>query len=326
MKNNRLRVLSLLFVVVCLIATSIPVVAQGVAEAVEIRTLVDDLGREVEIAYPIPSIVSLAPSISELVCAAGACDKIVGVDKNTNYPESLQDVPVVMSSFNDTNVEAIVALDPGLVIVAGINSQEQIKSLEDMGIPVYALENPKTLADIPDLFRKFGVLIDEEETMADLAEDFNKRMDVITEALDGVEAVSVFYEIDATDPNSPWTTGAGTFIDELITLAGGENIAAELDGEWMQVSIEFLVEKDPDTIVLADANYGVTAETIAARVGWEDLYAVTAGNILPMDSDIASRPGPRMIDAAEQMASFFHPEIFDNDVEPVEPVETVVAN
>ncbi len=120
---------------------------------------------------------------------------------------------------------------------------------------------------------------------------------------------SVFYELDATDPAKPFTVGKGTFITMLIERAGGYNIAAEIGG-YPQMSLEEVVAADPAFIILGDARYGVSPESIAERPGWSNLSAVTNGNVVPFNDDLVSRPGPRLVDALEELAKLLRPELF----------------
>ena len=138
------------------------------------------------------------------------------------------------------------------------------------------------------------------------------RVQQVVAAIAGAESrPTVFYELDATDPDNPYTTGAGTFIDTIITMAGGENIGAVLEGEYAQISAEEILLQDPEIIVLGDAPYGVTAETLAARAGWAGLQAVAAGRVYPFDPFLVSVPGPRLVEGLESMARLLHPELFD---------------
>lgn len=310
--NKKRRICSLT-VVICLLAVSFSMVlAQSTTtmEEIKVKSLTDGFKHKVEITYPLTKIVSLAPSVSEMVCAAGICDKLVAVDAYSNYPESLEEVEKVGNFSGELDLETILSLEPDLILAAEISAPEQIKSLEDLGIPVYQFKNPTDLDSMSEYFAEFGEVLDEEETMAAAAEDFAARLDAVRKTLKDVKPVRVFYEIDASDPASPWTTGAGTFIDNIITLAGGTNIAASQEGDWIQVSVEFLLESEPMAIFLADANYGITAESVAEREGWGKIAAVASGAIYPLDSDIASRPGPRLADAAEIMAEYLHPDAF----------------
>ncbi|HEX9333881.1 MAG TPA: ABC transporter substrate-binding protein, partial [Anaerolineales bacterium] len=114
---------------------------------------------------------------------------------------------------------------------------------------------------------------------------------------------------DGTDPAKPYTAGKGTFITQLIERAGGHNIAADLDG-YPQLSLEQVVAADPAFIILGDARYGVTPESIAQRPGWENLSAVKNGKVVPFNDDLVSRPGPRLVDALEELAKLLRPELF----------------
>lgn len=310
-KTRLLLIFSLVF---CLLSiVQVNVFAQEAVKEIETVVLVDDFDREITVNYPLRSIVSLAPSVTEMICATESCAKLSGVDAYSNYPESVDELEEVGSLTGELSLEKILALNPDLVIAAEINSPEQIKGLEDLGIPVYRIKNPKDLESMPELFRKFGEILDESDQMETVAARFETRLSEIRKLLKDAKAVSVFYEIDASDPTSPWTTGSGTFIDSLIQEAGGKNIAAEMDGEWLQISVEFLIEADPEIIVLGDANYGVTPESLSERDGWGDLSAVVNGAILSVDSDIVSRPAPRIIDALEILAQFLHPALFLNE-------------
>jgi len=121
--------------------------------------------------------------------------------------------------------------------------------------------------------------------------------------------ISIFYEIDGTDPAKPYTAGKDTFITLLIERAGGYNIAADIEG-YPQLSLEQVVAADPAFILLGDAAYGVTPESIATRPGWENLSAVKNGQVFPFDDNLLSRPGPRLVDGLEALAKLLRPELF----------------
>ncbi len=121
---------------------------------------------------------------------------------------------------------------------------------------------------------------------------------------------TVFYELDSTDVNAPWTAGPGTFIDLLMKRALAVNAAAQLDGQWVQMSLEALLKINPSIILLGDAAYGVTPELLAERPGWETLSAVSENQIFAFDDNLVSRPGPRLVDGYETLAKLLHPEVF----------------
>ena len=121
----------------------------------------------------------------------------------------------------------------------------------------------------------------------------------------------VFYEIDSTDPNAPWTAGPGSFIGSLIDRSGGVNLGEKLKDAYAQISIEQLLVDQPNIILVGDYTWGgVTAEDVMARSSWMGLEAVKRGNVYIFDDNLVSRPGPRMVDGLETMAKLLHPELF----------------
>lgn len=274
-------------------------------------TLTDGLGREVKLEGPAQRIVSLAPSITEFLFAVGAGSQTVGRDDASNFPEAALNVTSIGTTYGDLNTEAIVALKPDLVIAAQANTPEQVKSLEDLGITVYYLKDPVTFAELYEQVEFFGQLTGHEEEASALAESLAARVDAVTAAVANVtEKPKVFYEIDGTDASKPWTTGPGTFIDTMINMAGGVNVGGVLSAPYAQISAEEIVSQNPDIIVLGDAAFGVTSESVAARAGWGEITAVKDGSIFPFDDSLASRPGPRLVDGLEQLAKLLHPELF----------------
>lgn len=285
-------------------ATAVPATEAAVV------AFTDGLGREVKLEGPAQRVVSLAPSITEFLFAVGAGSQTVGRDEMSNFPEEALNVASIGSTYGDLNTEAILALKPDLVIAAQANTPEQVKALENLGVTVYYLNNPVTFAELFEQVKLFGQLTGHEEEASALAESLSVRVDAVTAATANfVEKPKVFYEIDGTDASKPWTTGAGTFIDTIIAMAGGVNIGGVLSEPYAQISVEEIVLQNPDFILLGDAAYGVTAESVAARPGWADLTAVKSGAIIPFDDNLASRPGPRLVDGLEEMLKILYPEL-----------------
>ena len=149
----------------------------------------------------------------------------------------------------------------------------------------------------------------EAEAVA-LTDSLKKRVAAVDEKIMPLSSgISVFYELDGTDPAKPYTAGKGTFITLLIERAGGYNIASDIDG-YPQLSLEQVVAADPAFIILGDSKWGTTPESIAQRPGWENLSAVKNGQVVPFDDDLLSRPGPRMVDGLEELAKLLRPELF----------------
>jgi iron complex transport system substrate-binding protein len=273
-------------------------------------TFTDGLGREITLDGPAQRILSLAPSNTEILFAIGAGDQVIGRDALSDYPEEAKSVTDIGSTFDALNTELIVSLNPDLVLMAEINNPEQAKQLEDLGLTVYYLKNPSTLEELYGNLEIVAQLTSHEQETASLIESLKARVAVVDEKIAPISSrFSVFYELDATDPAKPYTAGKGTFITQLIDRAGGYNIAADLDG-YPQMSLEQVVAADPAFIILGDARYGVSPESIAQRPGWENLTAVKSGNVLTFNDDLVSRPGPRLVDALEELAKMLRPELF----------------
>jgi iron complex transport system substrate-binding protein len=165
--------------------------------------LTDGLGRSIELASPAQRIISIAPSNTEILFALGAGQQVIGREEMSDYPSEAKDVASIGSVFQKMNTEAIVALDPDLILAAEINSPEQVKALEDLKLTVYYLPNPKTIDDLYANLETVGKLTGRSVEAAKLNETLKARYDaVIKKVADATEKPSVFYEIDATDPTA----------------------------------------------------------------------------------------------------------------------------
>ena len=274
-------------------------------------TFTDGLGRELKLDGPAQRVLSMAPSNTEILFAIGAGSQVAGRDSLSDYPEAAKTVTDIGSTFEALNTESIVSLKPDLVLAAEINTPEQVKQLEDLGLTVYYLKNPVTLEEMYDNLAIVAQLTGHEDEATALIESLKARVAAVDEKIAPLSSrPGVFYELDATDPAKPYTAGNGTFITLLIDRAGGYNIASDIDG-YPQLSLEQVVTADPAFIILGDARYGVSPESIAQRPGWENLSAVKNGNVVPFNDDLASRPGPRLVDALEELAKILRPELFE---------------
>jgi len=273
----------------------------------------DGLDREVILPGPAQKIISIAPSNTEILFALGAGSQVIGRDAFSDYPTDAQSLPDVGGGWGELNTELLVSLQPDLVLAAQINTAEQVKTLEDLGLTVYYLANPTDMdglyANLQEVARLTGRQAEADTLIADL----QTRVAAVEEVIAPLSyRPLVFYELDSTDPNAPWTSGPGTFIDLLINMAGGFNLGSDLEGEWVQVSVEELIAKDPAFILLGDSVWGgVTPDAVAARPGWEGIAAVENGQVYPFDDNLVSRPGPRLVDGLEELARLLHPEAFE---------------
>lgn len=275
-------------------------------------TMVDATGQTISLPEPAQRIVSLAPANTEILFALGAGSQVVGRDMFSDYPAEAQSVTDIGGGFSGLNIEAIVAQQPDLVLGSALLPPDQVKALQDVGLVVYVLENPQDFEGLYTIIRAVARLSGREGQAGKLVNDIKQRVDAVQAKASSVEKRPlVFYELDGTDPNAPWTPGPGTFIDMLIKMAGGENLGSSLKGEWVQVSIEELIARDPEIILIGDATWGgVTLDDVRARTGWEDLTAIQKGSLFVFDDNLVSRPGPRLVEGLEAMARLLHPELF----------------
>lgn len=281
--------------------------AEAVSAAI---TLTDGLEREITLEGPAQKIVSMAPSNTEILFAIGAGAQVIGRDDFSNYPAETADI-VSIGGTSGYNFEQITNLQPDLVLAAGINSPEDIKAIEDLGITVYLLPNPIDLNGMYANLKTVGILSGHEAEAEALAKSLQERVQVVEEKIASAEGQpAVFYELDGTDPAKPWTSGPGTFISTLIDMAGGKNIADSLDGAWAQISQEELLKQDPQVILLGDAAYGTTPEMVSERPGWNEISAVQNNRVFAFNDDLVSRPGPRLVDGLEALAQAIHPEVY----------------
>jgi iron complex transport system substrate-binding protein len=273
-------------------------------------TLTDGLGREVTLPAPAQRVVSLAASNTEILFAIGAGDKVIGRDEFSDYPEAAKSIPSVGGSMGEYSMETILALRPDLVLAAEINTPEQVKALEDLGLTVYYLSNPATIEEMYGNLEIVAQLTGEDPTK--LTDSLKARVEAVDEKIAPLSSrPAVFYEIDATDPGKPYTYGPGTFGDLLIQRAGGFNVGSSLKDPYPQISLEEIVVANPSIIVLGDSMWGVTPESVAARPGWDVIDAVKNNQIFPFDDNLISRPGPRLVDGLEELAKLLHPDVFE---------------
>jgi len=292
-------------------ATTVPTEAPTEVPTAAPITLTDSLGREVTLAKPAEHIVTLAPSDTEILNALGALAKLVGRDDFSDFPPEVASVPSIGSEYPNVNAEAVVALKPDLVLAAGVTNADDVKKLADLGLAVYATSNAKTLDDIYTDIQNVGLLVGKGDEATKVVADLKTRVQTIADkAATATNQPAVFYEVDATEPEKPWTAGTGTFIDQLITLAGGKNAGA-LSPDYYQISFEQLLTANPDVIVLGSSTFGgVTPEAVAQRANWNQLNAVKNNAVYAFNDNLVSRPGPRIVEGLEALAKLIHPELF----------------
>jgi iron complex transport system substrate-binding protein len=250
-------------------------------------------------------LISLAPSVTEVLFAVGLGSKVVGVDDFSDYPVEAKNKTKV-GAFN-LNYEVIISLKPDLVVGADITSKSQISDLEKKGFTVLILA-PKTIYDVLQDIRLIGLVAGCVNAAMDLADSLDARIDAVTSKTSNasLHKPRIYLEYDSFQ--GYWTFGPGSFGDDLIQLAGGVNIAHNATIAYPQINDEYIIKSDPEVIVYTTASYiNTTAEKIKQRPGWSSISAVKNEKIYPIDNDLIARPGPRMVDGLEALANILHP-------------------
>lgn len=256
-------------------------------------TITDFQGKLVTIAKRPERIVSIGPSNTEFLFALGAGDRVVAVDDFSDVPAEAKSREKVGGV--KPNVEKIVSLKPDLVVSVKI-SDGSLERIAGQGIRILVVD-PQGTGDVTRTAVLLGQAVGSDGNS--LAKSIQDGLDGVKTRAQGVKKKRVFHEIDASDPNKLFTAGPGSFVGDLIELAGGINIAARASSPFPQLSPEEIVRADPEVIVLGDAGYGVTVEQVAARPGWSAIIAVKNRRIVGVDTNLVHRPGPRLAQAAE---------------------------
>jgi iron complex transport system substrate-binding protein len=287
----------------CICPAPVPPAAEPTSAPIVVE---DGVGNIITFESEPQRIVSLAPNHTEILYALGLGDRVVGVTEYCNYPPEAAEKPKV-GDFVNIDLEQAVGLEPDLVLATTMHMAETVPALQERGIAVFVID-PQSVAAVLETIRKIGRITGREEAAEALAADMQTRIDAVQERVKDAPRPKVFWELGP----ELFTVGPGSFINDLIVMAGGENVAADADTPWPQLSVEAIVLKDPDVIVLADHNYGQTVEMIKERPGWEDIRAVKEGNIIEVaNDDIVSRPGPRLVEGLEFLAKALHPDLFE---------------
>ena len=274
-------------------------------------TMTDNLDRKVTLSALPRRIVSLAPSNTEILFAVGAGEYVVGVTKYCDYPAEAQDrEPIGGFSAKTISVETIVSLEPDLVFAYGDRQQTVVEALEQVGIAVIVLA-PGSFDDVYTNIQLAGQITGHEETAAQVVKEMKARIAAVVDKVTGIpenERLTVFWE---TFDEPLMTAGPSTFTGQMIDLAGGVNVFADLTEDYPQISAEEVIARSPAVILGSDSHGDkLTPEQVAARPGWAQIDAVQNGRIHLIDGNVVSRAGPRLADAVEAIAQALYPEPF----------------
>jgi iron complex transport system substrate-binding protein len=275
------------------------------------HTVVDSLGRSVLLRETPRRIVSLAPSVTEILFAVGAGPQVVGDTRFCNYPSEAKGLPKIGGYTAKTiNIEAVVDLTPDLVIAGTASQKPVVEALEKLNIPVLVLA-PGSFEAVYTGIKQIGAVTNHAQEAEAMVVQMRTRVDAVTAKVATVPAdrrPSVFWEVF----DAPLTTaGPNTFIGQMIQLAGATNIFGDAREDYPQVSAELVVERNPD-IILGPTTQSttLTPDLVAQRPGWAKITALRNGRIYLLDNDMTTRAGPRLVDALEALAKALYPELF----------------
>jgi iron complex transport system substrate-binding protein len=268
------------------------------------RSVLDEKGRALSLPYELRRIISLAPSVTEVLFALGAGERVIGVTSYCNYPMEALAVEKVGDT-QKPNLERIIALKPDLVIVSTGSQLEQfVRKLEQHAVPVYICD-PRDINGVIGSIERLGDLLAVSENGRELARALRQRIDILEAQVSSAARPRVFFMIASSPLMS---IGGGTFVDDLIKRAGGISITANEQSEYPQYSLETAIARKPEVIFFQT---GEPLESFPERLKQTPAYA--SSRVHQIDDDLLLRPGPRIIDGLEQMARAVHPEIFGGD-------------
>jgi iron complex transport system substrate-binding protein len=269
------------------------------------RLVIDEIGREVSLSSCPKKIVSLAPNITETLFALGLGSEIAGVTIFCNYPEEAKKKPKVGGLIN-LSLEKIVSLEPDLIIAtADGNRKETVVQLENIGLPVYVI-NPRNVMEILSMISHIGIITGREREAERLTRNLEGRIANVLAHKEGFARPRVFIQVGM---DAMISAGRNTFLNELITMAGGDNIAGDSAIRYPRLGIEEIIIKKPDFIIVSSMKKGdplLRAQEMWRR--WDAISAVKNNKIHIIDSDIITRPSPRIISGLEELFAIIHPE------------------
>lgn len=271
-------------------------------------TIEDGLGEEVTIEEEPEAIVSLMPSNTELAFALGLGDDIVGVSDHDNYPEEALEKEKIGGL--ELNVEAILAMEPDLVLAHPSNNPDGVEQLKESDLTVLTMNDATNFDEVYDSIEMIaaatGTEAEGEEIITSMQEDLSALEEKASE-ISEEDMKSVFIEI-SPEPEI-YTPGNHTFENEILTKINAINIAGDQEG-WVELNTEAIVEQNPEVIIVTYDFVEDPVGDLLARDAWQDIEAVKNEDVIQVDTDIVSRPGPRLVEGAETLAKAIYPEVF----------------
>jgi iron complex transport system substrate-binding protein len=278
------------------------------------QIVTDDLERRITVPTKIGRVVSTAPSVTEMIFAAGGGDRLVGVTTFCNYPEEAKSIAKIGDTMNP-NMESIVALKPDVVFVSTASQIEAFaKTLEQNGISVYVM-NPTSIEGVFKNLEKLGSLFESQDETQIVVDDLQRRLKAVycSDPLRCGEKPADHHYVAPSPPkvfvqisNEPlFTIGKQSFLTDLIPNAGGKSVTSDVETAYPKLSKETALALQPEVIILSASDDNREPNDV-----FRNSPAVNNGRVYRIDADILSRPGPRLVDALEQIAKLLHPEKF----------------
>ena len=276
----------------------------------------DEVGREVVFTFPPKRIVSLAPNVTEILFSLGLDTEIVGVSALSNFPEGAKR-KVKVGSYVSPDFEKIVSLKPDLIVATGVgNTRDVVDRLDKLGLPTYVIF-PKNVDEILRSIHHLGQVVDREREAAVIVQGMKKRRDRVVERVKDLHRPKVFLQVGEAPVV---TVGKGSFADDLIRLAGGENIAGNQKEMYPRWGMEEVLQRAPEIILISAMNPKADYQKVLQGWSrWKSIPAVKQGRIYTIDSDVIDRPSPRIVDGLEAIGRILHPEAFESPSPPPSP-------
>ena len=276
------------------------------------RTFVDDLGRKIFLAKAPRRVVSLAPSITEILYAIGLNDEIVGVTEFCDYPQEAKQKAKI--GYAQPNIEAIVTLEPDLVLAPrAFLRADLLAKLEQLKVTTFVVD-PESFEEIPSRIQTVGRILNRSTAADGVAMAMRQRIAAIRSKMEAVARVRVLYVLNS---QPLITVGPGSYIHQVINVAGGSNIASQATVPYPHLNMEAVLKEDPEIIIFPIGKAeGISLAEQQEWLRWTSLSAVKQGRLHQISADILNRPGPRIVEGLETLARIIHPEAFTATVAP----------
>ena len=279
----------------------------NISAKAEERIFTDEMGRQVKIPYPAKRIVSLAPSITEILFALGLDEQVAAITNFCDYPEAVLNKPRI-GGFVNPDIEKIVSLKPDLIIgIRDGNRMDTVDRLNDFGLPAYLID-PKGFDGVMQTIKNIGDVVGREKESRKMVKEMVKKTENIITLTQPLSRPKVFFQLG----DAPMVTvGKGTLANDLIRLAGGRSISENEPASYPVYSIETVLLKAPEIIIMTSMDSKKNSPQLIKKwESWKSIPAVRMSMIYVIDSNLVDRPTPRIVEGLEALVRIIHPEVF----------------